>query len=56
MMRTDRKKYCHAIEWDRRGLDSLLDLLDTLTGRDYTLQITITHIPVFSVTLLDDGF
>jgi hypothetical protein len=33
-----------------------LDLLGTNTARDYTLQITITHRPVFLVTLLGTGF
>jgi hypothetical protein len=37
-------------------LDWWLDLLDTYTTRDYTSQITITHRPVFSVTLLGNGF
>jgi hypothetical protein len=30
--------------------------LDSYTTRDYTSQITITHRPVFSVTLLGNGF
>jgi hypothetical protein len=40
----------------RRGLDSLLDLLDTSRTCDYTSEITITHRPVFSVTLISNGF
>jgi hypothetical protein len=40
----------------RRVLDWWLDLLNTNTARDYTSQITITHKPVFSVTLLGNGF
>jgi hypothetical protein len=41
---------------DRQVLDWLLDLLSTYTAHDYTLQITITHRPVFSVMLLGNGF
>jgi hypothetical protein len=35
----------------RRGLYWQSDLLDSYTTRDYTLQITITHRLVFSVTV-----
>jgi hypothetical protein len=41
---------------ERRVLDWWLDFLDTYTARDYTSQITITHKPVFSVTLFGNGF
>jgi hypothetical protein len=40
----------------RRGLNWELDLLDNFTARDCTSQITATHRPVSSVTLLDNGF
>jgi hypothetical protein len=39
-----------------RVLDWWLDLLNTYTARDYTLQITITRRLVFSVMFLGNGF
>jgi hypothetical protein len=44
--------YCHVFSDYRRVLDSL----DSSTARDYTSQFTVTHRPVFSVTLLGNGF
>jgi hypothetical protein len=44
--------YSHVLSDYRRVLDWWLDLLSTHTARDYSLQITITLRPVFSVTLL----
>jgi hypothetical protein len=49
---TSSLSYFHAISDYRRGLDWRTDLLDSNTARDYTLQITTTHRPTFSVTLL----
>jgi hypothetical protein len=39
-----------------RVLDWWLDLLDTSTAHDYTLQIIITHRLAFSATLLGNNF
>jgi hypothetical protein len=44
--------YCCVLSGCRWNLDWWLNLLSTYTARDYTLQITITLRPVFSVTLL----
>jgi hypothetical protein len=49
-------QHCHVSNNYRRVLDWLSDFLDIFTARDYTLQITITHKPVFSVMLLRNGF
>jgi hypothetical protein len=47
--------YIHTVTWwsdYRRGFDWQSDLLHTFTACDYTLQITVTHRLVFSVTVL----
>jgi hypothetical protein len=48
--------YCHVFSNYRRISDWWLNLLDTNTTHDDTSQITITHTPVFWVTLFGNGF
>jgi hypothetical protein len=50
-----KNTWIYTVTWlsdYRLVLDWWLDLFDTYTTRDYPSQITITHSPVFSVTLL----